>query len=110
MATLRDVESAEVLLGSLEIANTFWTRFKGLQFRRPLPEDCGLLIAPCSSIHTCFMRFAIDVTMLDADGTVVGYRKNIKPWRIALCNRSTKKVIETTAGTFRIPIGTKVEW
>ncbi|MDX1926557.1 MAG: DUF192 domain-containing protein, partial [Pirellulaceae bacterium] len=62
---LVDVSDGRVILPELEIASTFWSRFVGLQFRRELPKHSGLWLSPCSSIHTCFMRFPIDVLMLD---------------------------------------------
>ncbi|MEZ6090012.1 MAG: DUF192 domain-containing protein [Pirellulaceae bacterium] len=110
MATLYDAQSGEVLLHHLEIADTFWTRFKGLQLRKSLPSGHGLLIKPCSSLHTCFMRFAIDVIMLDADKVVVGIRKNLRPWRMLICHRSTTQVVEVCAGTLRLRVGMQLSW
>src|SRR6056297_676843 len=110
MASLRNADSGEIILNQLEIADTFWKRFKGLQFRKALPRDRGLLIAPCSSLHTCFMRFAIDVIMLDKQNVVVGIRQNVKPWRVCFCHRSTTQVIETRAGTIDLAPGTRLEW
>lgn len=110
MTSLRDAESGEVLLHHLEIADAFWTRFKGLQLRQPLPLDHGLLIRPCSSLHTCFMRFAIDVIMLDQKGVVVDVRKKMRPWRALLCHRSTTQVLETSAGALDLAAGTRLEW
>ncbi len=95
MTRLIDAESGEVLLPNLEIAHTFWRRFKGLQFRRCLPTDSGLWLRPCSSIHTCFMRFPVDIIMLDEDLRVLTVRKCVRPWRTVLCERLTRSVIET---------------
>jgi uncharacterized membrane protein (UPF0127 family) len=97
VARLIDAETGEVLLPSLETAHTFWRRFTGLQFRRPLPPDGGLWLKPCSSIHTCFMRFPIDVVMLDQELRVLKVKRCVRPWRIVLCERLTKSVIETNA-------------
>lgn len=68
------------------VANNFGTRFLGLMFsasvQRRTQGAHGLLITRCSSVHTLFMRYAIDVLYLDDAGTVVGHTDHLKPWRI----------------------------
>ena len=59
-----DTETGEVLVERLLVAKTFWHRFVGLQFASPLAADCGLLLRGSRSIHTFWMRFAIDVIFL----------------------------------------------
>ena len=95
MKQLIELTSGAVLLSSVEIADSFWTRLRGLQFRSPLPTDRGLFLTPCSSLHTCFMRFPIDVIMLDANQIVLEHRRNIQPWRFVFCPKNTTSVIET---------------
>ena len=66
--------------------------------RKSLPRGEGLLIPGCRSIHTCFMRFAIDATFLDRDDNVVKTVRNIRPWRLCVWGgRSAAKVLETAA-------------
>jgi uncharacterized protein len=105
-------DSGEVLLDNLEIADTFWKRFKGLQLRQSLPAGAGLLITPCSSVHTCFMRFPIDLIMLDEQNIVLGVKAAIQPWRLAICVRSTKRVIEVHSSHFNhdVAVGTQLTW
>jgi uncharacterized membrane protein (UPF0127 family) len=110
VARLLNADTGEVVLRKLEIADTFWKRFLGLQFRQPLAADCGMLITPCSSLHTCFMRFPIDIILLDETNVVVGVKKHIRPWRAAICSRSTKRVIEVHHGVLDIAIGSRLEW
>jgi uncharacterized membrane protein (UPF0127 family) len=52
-------------------ADRWWRRAVGLLGRSSLDHDEGLLLAPCASVHTVGMRFAIDVAFLDQDGRVV---------------------------------------
>jgi uncharacterized protein len=52
---LVDRESGEVVVSALEIAGGFWSRLRGLQFRRRLPPGAGLLLVPCRSVHTFWM-------------------------------------------------------
>ena len=79
------------------IAVSYWSRFWGLMGRRTLGEEEGLLIEPCSSIHTMFMRFAIDVIFLDKEHRVVKVA-TVPPFRAAL-GRGSHAVLEVPAGT-----------
>ncbi len=110
MPKLINADTGQALLGNLEIADTFWKRLLGLQFRLPPPAGSGMLITPCSSLHTCFMRFTIDVIMLDKTNLVVGVKRDVRPWRIAICDRSTKRVIEVHHDALDIAIGSRLEW
>jgi uncharacterized protein len=95
MKQLFDATSGAILLQSVETADSFLTRLRGLQFRKSLGTDCGIFLTPCSSLHTCFMRFPIDVLMLDADNVVLEHRRNIQPWRFVFCPKTATSVIET---------------
>ncbi|MEZ6129774.1 MAG: DUF192 domain-containing protein [Planctomycetaceae bacterium] len=101
-------DTAEVLVPQLQLAATFWTRFRGLQFQRELPPDEGLLVAPCRSVHTHWMRFAIDVVMIDAEGTVLKVRRNMKPWRACNGPKHTRAVLEVPAETATVREGDRV--
>jgi uncharacterized membrane protein (UPF0127 family) len=81
------------------VAHTEWARFRGLIGHRPLKPGQGLLIVPCSSIHTHFMSFPIDVIFVDESNTVVGMNEKLKPWRFGRLFRRVKYVIELPAGT-----------
>lgn len=65
---------------TIEVADSFFTRFCGLMLRRALPEGHGLLLAPCSSIHMCFMRFAIDAVYIDQSYKIRKVVHNLRPW------------------------------
>ncbi len=110
MRQLIDATSGAVLLESVETADSFWKRLQGLQFRSTLPTDSGLFLTPCSSLHTCFMRFPIDVIMLDAENVVLGHRRNIQPWRLVFCPKQTFGVIETRVDALTGMVGKRVAW
>ena len=80
--SLCDRRSGDVLLPHLELATSFWQRFRGLQLRSSLPEGHGLLLAPCNALHTFFVRFPIDVAFLDSTGRVIATIEDLRPWRI----------------------------
>ena len=64
----------------VEIADTFFSRLRGLMGRKPLPPGYGLLLIPCNNIHMCFMRFAIDVIYLDKEYRVQKIVEAVPPW------------------------------
>jgi uncharacterized membrane protein (UPF0127 family) len=73
------------------------SRLRGLLGRRGLEPGSGLLLEPCSSIHTFFMRFPIDAVFLDAEGRVLRVRPRMGPWRVAGA-RGARTVLELAAG------------
>ncbi|WP_396269300.1 DUF192 domain-containing protein, partial [Ideonella sp.] len=70
-------------------------------------QDEGLLITRCDSIHTCFMRFAIDVVYLDRTANVVRLAPGLKPWRFHLGGRAAVHTLELSAGSIH-RLGIKV--
>ncbi len=57
------------------------------------------MIEPCRSVHTAFMRFAIDVITVDDVGRVVKLVSDLKPFRISGILRHAHAVVELPAGT-----------
>lgn len=70
---------------------------RGLLGRSGLDPSEGVLLRPGSSIHTFFMRFAIDAVFLDRDDRVVKIVSDVRPWRLAGARRA-KAVLELAAG------------
>src|SRR5947209_15699869 len=75
------------------------TRGVGLIGRRGLPTGGGLIIQPCNSVVSFFMRFAIDVVFLGGDSRVLHMIHAMPPWRTSKIVRGAKLVIELPAGT-----------
>ena len=70
---------------SVEIADSFARRFLGLMGRRAIGPSRALFLSPCSSVHMCFMRFAIDVVYLKREGDGEHWRtvkvvRGLRPW------------------------------
>ncbi|KPK21937.1 MAG: hypothetical protein AMJ76_01370 [Dehalococcoidia bacterium SM23_28_1] len=94
-----NVSKGTTVSGQLRKAESLWARFVGLMGRRRLEEGEGLLLAPCSSVHTFFMRFPIDVIFMDREGKVVKVAPALRPFRLALGGRGARDAVEVTAGT-----------
>lgn len=64
------------------VAETARSRLLGLAWLDEVPEDAGLLIPRCSSVHTFGMRFTLDVSFLDAEGRVLRRVEAVPPRRL----------------------------
>jgi len=85
----------------LKVATDFLSRLRGLLARPPLrtePVIEALLITRCPSVHTLFMRYAIDVAYLDAHGNVVRCVNRLVPWRASFGGRHAAYALELPAG------------
>lgn len=85
------------VLASLEVADRFWSRARGLLGRSGI--EGALLIRPASSVHSIGMRFAIDVAFCNADLVVIRIVK-LRRYRATRYVRRAKLVIEAEAGAF----------
>ncbi|SFN95106.1 DUF192 domain-containing protein [Proteiniclasticum ruminis] len=101
MTVVLKKENGEVLLENLKEAQGFMGRFKGLMGKTSLPDNEGLRITPCNSIHCFFMRMNIDVLFLDENLCVVHTIFDMKPWRISKVIRGAKSVVEAESGVFQ---------
>jgi uncharacterized membrane protein (UPF0127 family) len=108
---LRNTSNAQVVAASVELALTRAARRRGLLGRDGLETGRAMLIAPCSSIHTWFMRFSIDVIFVARDGRVLKTRAAMPPWRLAVAP-GAYAVVELPAGAIaksRVGIGDRLE-
>lgn len=95
---MRNETRQTVLADAADVANTSATRRTGLLKHDRLNPGQGLLIAPCSSIHTFFMKFPIDLVYIDKKRKVRKVRHAVPAWRISAC-LTAHSVIELPAGT-----------
>ncbi|HYS10289.1 MAG TPA: DUF192 domain-containing protein [Myxococcales bacterium] len=96
---LRNPRTGAVLAHRVERASTPLARLRGLLGRSALPEGEALVIDPCASIHTFFMRFPIDAAFLTRDLRVVRAILDLKPWRATRPYREAAMVVELPGGT-----------
>jgi len=102
------------LASGLAVADTHWTRLRGLlglgagDFRKGL----GLWIVPSHGVHTLGMRFPIDVVYLDRDMTVIHVQSGLRPWRVAPVRGEAASVLElpcTTVVETGTAVGDRIE-
>ncbi len=95
---VRNATRDVVLAKAAEVADTSSKRRTGLLKHERLNAGDGLWIVPCESVHSFFMKFAIDVYYLDKKHKVRGIRRNMAPWRVSAC-LTAHSVLELPAGT-----------
>jgi len=89
------------LAHQLWVANTHWSRFRGLLGTRDeeFTFGRGLWIIPCHGIHTLGMRFPIDVIYLDAAYKIVHLEENVRPWTLGPVKIEAGSVLEVPQHT-----------
>jgi uncharacterized membrane protein (UPF0127 family) len=111
---VRIVEAASgALVATAEVADTPLARTVGLLGRARLDPGGALLLDPCDTIHTWFMRFPIDVVFASSDGEVVRAYDDVRPFRFARGTRRARVTIELPSGACRranIGIGSQLRF
>lgn len=82
---------------TVRIADSFVTRGLGLLVGKALGDGEGLLIAPCSAVHTVGMRYPIDVVFLDRQARVLKVCPAVRAGRMRFRLRA-HAVLELRAG------------
>ena len=98
MVRVTDARNGRCLGDRVETADRFLPRLKGLLGRSGLAGGEGLLLEDCAAVHTCFMRFPIDLCFLNAGREVVRTVEALGPWR-AVSAVGASSVLELPAGT-----------
>ena len=81
-------------------AERWFDRLRGLLGSPPPAPGHALLITPCASVHTAFMRYPIDVVFVDRHGRILKVIEALPPWRAAACWRA-RHTLELAAGEAR---------
>lgn len=97
-----------MLIPNLRIAQSLWSRIRGLIAYPELEPNQALWIPQCRSIHTCFMQYSIDCVFVSSEGRVVRVLPRISPWRMTGIQWGATAVIEMRSGqseSLRIRLG-----
>ena len=84
-----------------KVADNFFSRLKGLLGTNEFPYADALYFPNVASIHTFFMKYPIDVVFLDKNNKVVGFRENVKPFRVVFGGMSAYLVVEMPQGSIK---------
>ena len=94
-----NLERDSVLGERVEMAETWWSRLRGLLGHPALERSEGLLIRPCRAVHMVGMRYPIDVAFLDPGGRVLAAYAELAPGRLSRYHRRATAALELPAGT-----------
>jgi hypothetical protein len=91
-----------VLAEDIFIANTPWPRIKGLLGKKVLLPNQAIILDPCNSVHTFFMRFPIGILFLDKNYKVVRDISRLGPNRITRIYWHSNRVVELPVGKLEL--------
>jgi uncharacterized protein len=80
---LLDKSFRTLLLDSVMHTGSMWERMRGLLGRKPLREHEALIIDRCGCIHTCGMKYPLDLAFIDRQWVVRKLVRGVHPWRMA---------------------------
>jgi len=100
MRTVRMLQQGRVLLPAVLVADRATERMRGLLGRDSLSPGSAMLLAPCGSLHTLGMQFALDVIYFDAVWRVVKIVCNLPPWRCSVGGWRAHAALEMQSGGF----------
>ena len=90
------------LLGTrIELADSWWGRFRGFLGRDEPKKGEGILLVPCNAVHTYGMTFDLDLVFLGASGGVLATVEELQPGKRSARVLGSRYVLEVPAGTIR---------
>jgi len=98
---LIDENKKELIAAEIMEANSFFDKLFGLVTRRKLKGREGFLIKNCSSIHTFWMRYSIDVVFLDKNNQVLAIYYDLKPFRTTPFIKNAFFALELKSGVVK---------
>lgn len=105
-------EDGLVVSENMKMATSFEDRLIGLMFKKPMTDYDSLMIDPCRSIHTFFMRYSLDILFISKKNEVVAIYRNIKPWRMSWIHITAQKALEIESGKLNpeIKVGDRLKY
>jgi uncharacterized membrane protein (UPF0127 family) len=96
---VRNLTRNTTMADRARVAASMLTRMRGLIGRRILGRGEGLVIGPCSGVHTFFMRMPLDVVFLNRHNQVVCSVSGLPTWAMLPWVRGAARAIELPVGT-----------
>jgi uncharacterized protein len=90
---------SSIIIEGIIFSKSFLAKTLGLiGKKKPFP----LYLETHFGIHTFFLKFPIDIIILDEKNIVVVKMENLKPFRLFFWNPKYKKVLELPSGTIKL--------
>lgn len=99
---LYNTTSKKIITKNLKIAENFYQNLFGLLKEK---EGTAMLFNTQFGIHTFFMKYPINVIILNKKNKVIQIKKSIKPNKLFLWNPKYTKIIELPNNIYGINIG-----
>ena len=90
-----------ILAEEVIVADTVFKRIKGLLGKKEFKKAQALILKPCNSIHTFFMRFPIDVLFVDKNHKVIKAATNLPPFRLTRIYFNAQFAVELPFDTIK---------
>lgn len=87
-----------VIANKVNIADSFRKRLLGLMTRKSYAYGEGLVLKPCNSVHSFFMKFAIDVIFIDKEFKVLHILEDMRPNHFGPIIKGAYMAIEVPSG------------
>ena len=98
---MKILKNNQIICNNVYLANNPIKRLIGLLGKKEFCESDGVLLCPCSQIHSFGMQFSFDAIYLDSEYKIIALYENIKKNRILPYKHSAKNVLELPLGTIK---------
>ncbi len=83
-------------------AKSFLTRMIGLLNKNNFDSFDGLLLSPCSQVHSILMKYSFDAVYLNKNYEIITFYKSVEKNKILPYNSVVKHILELPAGTIEL--------
>ena len=90
-----------VLTDNALVADSPFKRVRGLLGTKVFNYGKALVLDPCNSVHTFFMRYPIDILFVDKDNKIIEAISALPPFRATKIYFKAQLVVELPAGTIK---------
>lgn len=93
----------------IKYADNYFKRLIGLMFKKDIDYGLLFILKYGSGVHTCFMRFTIDVYFLD-ESKMIFDKVTLKPWKYYKPIKKAKYILETKKDYVDLKKGEKIDF
>ena len=94
---------------NIKYADTYLKRLTGLMFKKDIDYGLLFILKYGSSIHTCFMRFNIDVYFMDENKKIFD-KVTLKPWQYYKPEKKAQYILEVKENSLNLNIGSYIDF